>query len=44
MKEKVTSIKDGGPTKAMLMERARDIDIEGRSGMNKDELVDALLE
>ena len=40
--EKVAAIKDGGPTKAMLDERARDLGIEGRSSMSKDELLDAI--
>ena len=42
--EKVAAIKDGGPTKAMLEERARDLEIEGRSSMSKDELLDAIEE
>ncbi len=42
VKEKIASIKDGGPTKDMLDERARELDIEGRSSMNKDELLDAI--
>ena len=29
-------------TKAELMDRARDLDIEGRSKMDKDQLIDAL--
>ena len=40
--EKVAAIRDGGPTKAMLDERAKDLDIEGRSSMSKDELLDAI--
>jgi hypothetical protein len=40
--EKVSAIRDGGPTKAMLDERARDLDIEGRSSMSKDDLLDAI--
>jgi hypothetical protein len=31
-------------TKDELMEQAQDLDIEGRSGMNKDELVEAILD
>ena len=42
VKEKVAQIKDGGPTKDMLMERARDLDITGRSDMTKDELLEAI--
>ncbi|MCQ8183885.1 Rho termination factor N-terminal domain-containing protein [Parvularcula maris] len=42
VKEKVSKIKDGGPTKEMLMERAEDLEIEGRSSMTKDELLDAI--
>ena len=40
--EKVSRIKDGGPTKDMLEERARELEIEGRSSMTKDELLDAI--
>lgn len=32
----------GGPTKDELMDKARDLDIEGRSKMNKDELARAV--
>ena len=39
---KVAAIEDGGPTKAMLDERARELEIEGRSSMTKDELLDAI--
>ena len=42
--EKVARIKDGGPTKAMLEERARELEIEGRSDMNKKALLDAIEE
>ncbi len=42
VKEKIATIKDGGPTKDMLDERARELDIEGRSSMTKDELLDAI--
>ena len=39
VKEKVAHIKEHGPTKDMLMTRAQDLDIEGRSSMTKDELL-----
>ena len=42
VREKVAAIKDGGPTKDMIYERAQDLDIEGRSDMTKDELLDAI--
>ena len=42
VKEKVARIKKDGPTKDMLMERAADLDIEGRSSMDKDELLKAI--
>lgn len=42
VKEKVAHIKKNGPTKDMLMERAQDLDITGRSDMTKDELLDAI--
>ena len=44
VKEKVSHIKNNGPTKEMLMERARDLDIEGRSDMTKEELLEAIEE
>nr|WP_136251489.1 Rho termination factor N-terminal domain-containing protein [Ningiella ruwaisensis] len=44
VKEKVAHIKEHGPTKDMLMERAQDLDIEGRSTMDKDELLEAIEE
>lgn len=44
VKEKVAQIKDGRPTKDMLMERAQDLDITGRSDMTKDELLEAIEE
>lgn len=44
VREKVSKIKDGGPTKEMLMERARDLNISGRSSMSKDELLEAIEE
>lgn len=34
----------GGPSKADLEERAAELDIEGRSSMNKDELAKAIEE
>ena len=42
VKEKVSYIKENGPTKEMLMERAQDLDIDGRSDMDKDELLQAI--
>ena len=42
VREKVSKIKSDGPTKEMLMERAQDLDIEGRSSMTKDELLEAI--
>lgn len=42
VKEKVSEIKKDGPTKEMLVVRARDLDIEGRSSMDKDELLEAI--
>jgi hypothetical protein len=42
VRDKVSRIKRDGPTKAMLDERAADLDIEGRSSMSKDELLDAI--
>jgi hypothetical protein len=44
VRDKVARIKDGGPTKDMLDERARDLGIEGRSSMTKEELLDAIEE
>lgn len=44
VKDKVSYIKENGPTKDMLMERAQDLGIEGRSSMDKDELLDAIEE
>lgn len=40
--EKVAHIKKNGPTKDMLMERARDLGIDGRSSMDKDQLLTAI--
>ena len=42
VRRKVARIKDSGPTKAMLEERAADLDIDGRSTMTKDALLDAI--
>ena len=42
VREKVSRIRDGGPTKAMLDERARDLGIEGRSSMSREALLDAI--
>ena len=42
VREKVSHIKENGPTKDMLEERARDLGIEGRSSMTKSELLDAI--
>ncbi|MGR3469143.1 MAG: Rho termination factor N-terminal domain-containing protein [Shimia sp.] len=42
VKEKVSHIKENGPTKAILMDRAQDLDISGRSDMTKDELLEAI--
>jgi hypothetical protein len=42
VREKVSKIKKDGPTKDMLMERAQDLEIEGRSSMTKSELLDAI--
>lgn len=42
VKDKVSHIKESGPSKDMLMERAQELEIEGRSGMTRNELVDAI--
>ena len=42
VREKVAHIKEHGPTKEMLEERARELDVSGRSNMSKDELLDAI--
>ncbi|MEL6960282.1 MAG: Rho termination factor N-terminal domain-containing protein [Pseudomonadota bacterium] len=44
VKDKVAHIKKNGPTKDMLMDRAQDLEIEGRSDMDKDELLKAIEE
>lgn len=40
--DKIAHIRDHGPTMAMLDERARELEVEGRSNMDKDELLDAI--
>ena len=40
--DKIARIREHGPTKAMLDERARELEIEGRSTMDKDPLLDAI--
>ena len=42
VKDKVSYIKENGPTKDMLMDRAQDLDIDGRSSMDKDDLLQAI--
>ena len=42
VRDKVARLKSDGPTKEMLEARARDLDIEGRSSMTKEELLDAI--
>lgn len=42
VRRKVSKIRESGPTKAMLAERAADLDIEGRSNMDKNELLKAI--
>lgn len=42
VRDKVARIKEDGPTKDMLMERARDLDITGRASMTKQDLLDAI--
>ncbi len=42
VREKVSRIRDGGPTKAMLDERAAELGVDGRSSMTKDELLRAI--
>lgn len=40
--DKIAHIRDHGPTMAMLDERARELEVEGRSDMDKGELLDAI--
>ena len=40
--DKVARIEEDGPTKAMLEERARELEIEGRSSMTKDAMLEAI--
>ena len=42
VQDKVGRIRHDGPTREILMERAADLGIEGRSSMDKDELLDAI--
>ena len=42
VKDKMSYIKENGPTKDMLMDRAQDLDIDGRSSMDKDDLFQAI--
>ncbi|GLO73799.1 hypothetical protein MACH18_08790 [Phaeobacter italicus] len=42
VRDKVARIKEDGPTKDMLIERARDLDITGRASMTKQDLLDAI--
>lgn len=42
VQEKVSKLKEDGPTKQMLQERAADLGIEGRSSMTKEELLEAI--
>ncbi len=42
IKEKVSYIKANGPSKEMLMERAQDLEIVGRSKMDKESLLAAI--
>jgi hypothetical protein len=42
IRDKVSRIKNDGPTRDMAEERARDLGIAGRSGMSKDALLDAI--
>ena len=39
VRKKVSRIKDGGPTRDMLVERAKDLDLTGYSDATKDELL-----
>lgn len=40
--DKIARLREHGPTKTLLDERARELAIEGRSTMNRDELLDAI--
>lgn len=42
VRDKAARIRNHGPTLEMLQERARDLDIEGRSGMDREALLDAI--
>ena len=42
VRDKVAHIKENGPTKAMLVERAKDLGLDGYSSMTKDALLDAI--
>ena len=42
VRDKVSRIREGGPTKAMLAERAEELGVEGRGSMTKDELLAAI--
>ncbi|MGR3490956.1 MAG: Rho termination factor N-terminal domain-containing protein [Shimia sp.] len=42
VREKVSHFKENGPTKEMLIDRAQDLSISGRSDMTKDELLEAI--
>lgn len=42
VREKAAKIRRDGPTREMLLDRARDLHIEGRSDMTKDELLRAI--
>ncbi len=42
VRDKVSRIKADGPTRDMLVERAKDLDLTGYSDMTKDELIDAI--
>ena len=44
VREKVSRIREDGPTKAMLAERAEELGVEGRGSMTKDELLAAIEE
>lgn len=42
VRRKVSQIRDGGPSKKILDERARELEIDGRSQMDKDALLKAI--